>query len=149
MSIGIEYNMVWYTGRWGLFIMLYPSQKMSVFWIGLKWITGSWLQTRTFIHDSSEIASGHDCDNCPLQPWTQDGHRKICVPSADTWEHWLRARCEPKKSICGHLHAEQSSCVQIETRELSICGHLRASAHLAEMLYFLPARAFRETWILR
>ena len=51
------------------------------------------------------------------------GHRKICVPSADTCEHWLHASCELKKSICGHLHAEQSSCVQIQTSELSICKH--------------------------
>ncbi|KIJ98354.1 hypothetical protein K443DRAFT_628130, partial [Laccaria amethystina LaAM-08-1] len=64
------------------------------------------------------------------------GHRKICMPSVDTCEHWLCAGCELKKYICGHLRAEQSSCVQIGTSELSICGRLRASAYLAEMPYF-------------
>ena len=33
----------------------------------------------------------------------QDGHRKICVPSADTCEHWLRASCEPKKKYLQSL----------------------------------------------
>ena len=33
----------------------------------------------------------------------RDGHRKICVPSADTCEHWLRASRKPKKSILQSL----------------------------------------------
>ncbi|EDR03393.1 uncharacterized protein LACBIDRAFT_307189 [Laccaria bicolor S238N-H82] len=59
------------------------------------------------------------------------------MPSADTCGHRLRASCEPKGSICGHLRADQSSCMHIRPSEPSICGHLQASAHLAEISYFL------------
>ncbi|EDR07650.1 uncharacterized protein LACBIDRAFT_297997 [Laccaria bicolor S238N-H82] len=62
--------------------------------------------------------------------WAQENLHAICG-------HRLRASCEPKRSICGHLRADQSSCVHIRPSEPSICGHLQASAHLAEISYFL------------
>jgi len=63
-----------------------------------------------------------------------DGHRKICVPPAVICEHWLRASCEPKKIICGHLHAEQFNCAQLDVGDVSICEHLRAFAYLLRCL---------------
>jgi hypothetical protein len=62
------------------------------------------------------------------------GHRKICVPPAVTCEHWLRASCELKKIICGHLRAERVGCAQLDVGYVSICEHLRAFAYLLRCL---------------
>jgi len=63
------------------------------------------------------------------------GHRKICVPPAVICEHRLRASCEPKKVFCGHLRAEQFTCVQLDVRDVGICVHLRAFSYLPR--YFI------------
>ena len=56
------------------------------------------------------------------------GHTEICESPAVTCENRLRASCEQKKDICGHLRAVHFICVQFEVSSTSICGHLRASA---------------------
>lgn len=65
---------------------------------------------------------------CQILSIDDEGHRKICVPPAVTCEQWLRASCELKRRICGHLRADQFSCVQM-------CEYLRAPAYLLRGLF--------------